>query len=160
RPAYRSCLRAHRSADQPRMSVTRRLVRRLSSSTLLCSGALMILGLALAITVGPDMVAHDPYALDLAAALQSPGLAHWLGPDDRGRDTLARIIVAGRIDVQIAIICVALPFVVGSVIGAVAGYFGGLLDAAIMRVVDILWAFPFYVLVIAIIGTLGPGLPN
>src|SRR5439155_21478397 len=61
---------------------------------------------------------------------------------------------------QIAVVCVALPFSVGSLLGAVAGYFGGLVDRMLSGLIDILWAFPFYVLVIAIVGTLGPSIAN
>jgi len=142
------------------MKAAHRLWRRLSGSPAFTSGALMLLLLMLAMVAGPAVIRHDPYMLDLGAALKPPGVDHWLGTDDLGRDILARILVAGRIDLEIAVICVALPFALGSLIGAVAGFVGGMLDAAIMRLVDIFWAFPFYVLVIAIVGSLGPGLAN
>jgi peptide/nickel transport system permease protein len=92
--------------------------------------------------------------------LQPPNASHWLGTDNLGRDLLTRILAAGWIDLQIALVCVALPFALGSVIGAISGYVGGRTDAAVMRIVDILWAFPFYVLVVAIVGSLGPGIGN
>src|SRR5262249_28396595 len=126
----------------------------------LCAGFAMMVVLGLATAFAPVVIAHDPYAINFADALQPPGIAHVFGTDNLGRDILARILVAARIDLEIASICVALPFLVGSLIGAFAGYVGGRIDAAIMRLVDILWAFPFYVLVIAIIGSLGPGLAN
>ena len=85
---------------------------------------------------------------------------HWLGTDNLGRDILARVLAAGKVDLQIAVVCVMLPFAVGSIVGAVAGYFGGIVDRVISGIIDILWAFPFYVLVIAIVGTLGPSTGN
>jgi peptide/nickel transport system permease protein len=90
----------------------------------------------------------------------APSLLHPFGTDNLGRDVLARVLDAARIDLQIAAICVALPFAIGSLIGAVSGYVGGAFDAIIMRIVDVVWAFPFYVLVIAIVGSLGPSIAN
>lgn len=142
------------------MRAPRRLLGRIRQSRSFCSGLVMLALLVLAMTVGPALMPQDPYALDLTAALQPPSLAHLFGTDDLGRDILARTLVAARIDLQIAIVCVALPFFAGSLIGAISGYVGGTFDALIMRLVDILWAFPFYVLVISIIGSLGPGLAN
>lgn len=142
------------------MRAPHRLLGRIRQSRSFCSGLVMLALLVLAMTVGPALMPQDPYALDLTAALQPPSLAHLFGTDDLGRDILARTLVAARIDLQIAIVCVALPFFAGSLIGAISGYVGGTLDALIMRLVDILWAFPFYVLVISIIGSLGPGLAN
>jgi peptide/nickel transport system permease protein len=115
----------------------------------------LLLGMALT-----PLSPYDPVAIDLRAALQPPNASHWLGTDNLGRDLLTRILAAGWIDLQIALVCVALPFVLGSVIGAVSGYVGGRTDATVMRIVDILWAFPFYVLVVAIVGSLGPGIGN
>jgi peptide/nickel transport system permease protein len=124
------------------------------------AGLAMLLLLLLAMAFGSSLSPYDPYAIDFSVALQPPGAAHWLGTDNLGRDLVARILDATRIDLQIALICVALPFLVGSVVGAVSGYVGGRTDTLIMRLVDILWAFPFYVLVIAIVGSLGPSVGN
>ncbi|MBX6320477.1 MAG: ABC transporter permease [Rhodospirillaceae bacterium] len=124
------------------------------------TGLVMLAGLLAAVLVGPLLSPYDPLAVDLGAALQPPDAQHWLGTDNLGRDILSRILVGGRIDLEIALVCVALPFAVGSLVGAVSGYVGGRADAVLMRLVDILWAFPFYVLVIAIVGTLGPGIAN
>jgi peptide/nickel transport system permease protein len=120
----------------------------------------MLAGLLLAIMLGPLLSPYDALRVDFASALRPPGAEHWFGTDNLGRDLLTRVLQAGKVDLQIAVVCVALPFVFGSLAGAIAGYFGGLTDRILMRVVDILWAFPFYVLVIAIIGTLGPSIAN
>jgi len=126
----------------------------------LTAGVGLLLLLILAMSVGPVLSPYNASDIDLRAALQSPNPAHWLGTDNLGRDVLTRIVAAARLDLQIAVICVILPFGVGSLVGAISGYIGGKVDAVLMRLVDMLWAFPFYVLVIAIVGTLGPGLAN
>lgn len=116
---------------------------------------LLLLGLA-----GPLLLPFDPTAVNFELALLPPGLEHLFGTDDLGRDVLSRVIAATGIDLQIAIMCVLIPFVIGTAIGLVSGYAGGIVDVVLMRLVDILWAFPFYVLVIAIVGSLGPSIGN
>jgi peptide/nickel transport system permease protein len=108
----------------------------------------------------PSLVPYDPLELDFSSTLQPPSLQHPFGTDDLGRDVLARVVASGRVDVQVVSVCVLLPFLIGSTIGLVSGYFGGWIDLLTMRFVDILWAFPFYVLVISIVGALGPSTTN
>jgi peptide/nickel transport system permease protein len=126
----------------------------------LAAGLIMLAVLLVAIWGAPLLVLFDPLKVEFRSALQPPNVVHWLGTDNLGRDVLARVLAAGKVDLQIAVICVMLPFAVGSIVGAVAGYFGGIVDRAISGIIDILWAFPFYVLVIAIVGTLGPSTGN
>jgi peptide/nickel transport system permease protein len=121
-----------------------------------CLFALLLFAAALGLRLSP----YDPTAIDFAQAMLPPESAHWFGTDNLGRDILTRVLDAGRIDLEIAAVCVALPFVIGSIIGAVSAYIGGLVDAVVMRIVDVIWAFPFYVLVIAIVGSLGPSVGN
>lgn len=102
----------------------------------------------------------DPDAIDLVAILQPPGSAHWLGTDQLGRDILARIIYGARVDFAMSVFGVLPAMIIGVIIGLVSGYFGGWVDAILMRLVDITVAFPFFVLIIAIVGMLGPGLLN
>jgi peptide/nickel transport system permease protein len=120
----------------------------------------MLVLFLIVVTAGQVLSPYDPLAVDLASAILPPSAEHWLGTDDLGRDVATRILSATWIDLQIALVCVALPFAIGSVIGAIAGYLGGRVDTILMRIVDVLWAFPFYVLVIAIVGTLGPSVGN
>jgi peptide/nickel transport system permease protein len=119
-----------------------------------------ILIIALLALFAPLVARHDPTALDLTSALQSPSAAHPFGTDAYGRDIFARVLFAARIDLQIGLIGVAIPLVCGTVIGLVAGFYGGVIDAVIGRVIDVVMAFPFLVLVIAIVAMLGPGLIN
>lgn len=123
-------------------------------------GAVMVLVLALGAIFGPHLLRADPLAVDFGQALIPPGLDHWFGTDDLGRDVFARVVAAAGIDLQIALMCVFLPFCIGSLVGLISGYAGGKTDIVLMRLVDILWAFPFYVLVIAIVGSLGPSIAN
>jgi peptide/nickel transport system permease protein len=123
-------------------------------------GLIMLGLLVAAIFILPALIAHDPLAVDFDSALSPPGADHWFGTDDLGRDVLARVAAAGLIDLQVVAVCVFLPFVIGSTIGLVSGYIGGIVDTLLMRLVDIVWAFPFYVLVISIVGALGPSIGN
>lgn len=115
---------------------------------------------ALAALAAPLLAPYNPLKLDLLAVLQPPSLAHLFGTDQLGRDILSRVIFAARIDLQIGVVGVAIPLAIGTLVGLIAGYFGGLVDAGIGRVVDVVIAFPFLVLVIAIVAMLGPGLVN
>jgi peptide/nickel transport system permease protein len=123
-------------------------------------GLAMLAALALLILFAPLFLHSDGMEVDFGQALLAPTADHWFGTDDLGRDVFARVVAAAAIDLQIAVICVFVPFLIGSAIGLVSGYLGGLTDIVLMRIVDVLWAFPFYVLVIAIVGSLGPSLLN
>lgn len=123
-------------------------------------GSLLIALIVGASLIGPLLMPYDPDAQDLLHTLQGPTVNHLLGTDSLGRDILSRMLSAGRVDLQIGFFCVSFPFVIGSLLGCLAGYYGGLLDTIIMRVIDIVVAFPFFVLILAIVAMLGPGLVN
>jgi peptide/nickel transport system permease protein len=123
-------------------------------------GLIMLTLIAILSFAGPSLVPYDPLELDFGSILQPPSLQHLFGTDDLGRDVLARVLASGRVDMQVVLVCVLLPFLIGSTIGLASGYFGGWIDLLTMRFVDILWAFPFYVLVISIVGALGPSTTN
>jgi peptide/nickel transport system permease protein len=124
------------------------------------AGAL-ILGASTFLAVAPELVSpHDPLAFDYQAILKGPSLAHPFGTDSFGRDVLSRVISAYRIDMQIAVFATTLPFLFGTLIGAMVGYWGGIAETIFGRIVDAVITFPFLVLVIAIIAVLGPGLGN
>lgn len=119
---------------------------------------LTIVGLLVLMAVlAPVIAPYDPIKQDLTATLQSPNAAHWLGTDKYGRDVFSRLIWGARVDLRIGFLAVLIPFVVGSVLGGIAGYFGGWLDAIVMRVVDVFFAFPFYVMVIVLVFIFGSG---
>ncbi len=108
----------------------------------------------------PLIAPYDPTALGLAQGLTPPSAAHWFGTDQLGRDILTRVLYAARIDLQIGTIGVIIPLIMGAVVGLFAGYYGGWADVVLGRIVDVVTAFPFIVLVLAIVAMLGPGLRN
>jgi peptide/nickel transport system permease protein len=110
--------------------------------------------------LAPWIAPYDPTALGLAEGLQPPNTAHWFGTDQLGRDILTRVLHAARTDLQIGTIGVTIPLIIGAVLGLFAGYYAGWPDAVLGRIVDVVTAFPFYVLVLAIVAMLGPGLTN
>lgn len=103
---------------------------------------------------------YDPYELDLMNCLQPPSRAHWFGTDNYGRDVFARVVYGARVDLTIGFVAMIVPFIIGSFIGLVAGYHGKWVDAIIMRIQDIMTAFPFTILVIAIVTILGSNISN
>ncbi len=109
---------------------------------------------------GPWLVPYDPVASNVSRALLPPSALHWAGTDQLGRDVFSRLIVATRLDLAIAASAVTLSFVVGAVIGAICGYMGGRLDRYVGRFVDILMAFPLFVLAMAMVAALGNRVEN
>ena len=119
---------------------------------------LAIIGVILFMVIAaPLLTSYNPDAQNLTAALSGFSSHHLLGTDQEGRDTFTRLLYGGRIDLQVAFIAVLFPFVLGTILGSLAGYFGGWVDIIIMRIVDIVVAFPFFVLIIALVFVLGPG---
>ena len=121
------------------------------------AGATLLVLVAL---LAPWLVPYDPVASDVPNALLPPSAAHWAGTDQLGRDILSRIISATRLDLVIAISAVGLSFVAGAVIGGFCGYQGGPLDRWVGRIVDVLMAFPLFVLAMALVAALGNRVEN
>ncbi len=120
---------------------------------------LAVVAAALVIALlAPWLAPYDPIAQDTSNTLKPPGAAHLFGTDNFGRDVFSRVIWGTRIDLQMGVIGVVFPFIIGTIIGSVSGYLGGWVDALFMRIVDVVLAFPFLVLMLAIIAILGPGL--
>ena len=118
-----------------------------------------LLALLLAISLlAPILAPANPLAQDIAIRLQPPTAAHWFGTDELGRDTLSRVLYGGRLLLGVGILAVAIGLVLGSAIGLIAGGQQGTLDAVLMRLMDILLAFPSMLLAIAIVAVRGPGL--
>lgn len=125
--------------------------------TLYC-GLAIVLGWGLLALFAPWVAPYDPLQQNGDLRLLAPTLAHPFGTDNFGRDILSRVIWGARIDLQMALIGVIFPFLLGTCIGAISGYIGGRFDALCMRLIDIVLAFPFLVLMLAIMAILGPGL--
>ena len=113
--------------------------------------------LALVAVLAPLIAPYDPIAQDLLHTLANPSTQHLLGTDQLGRDVMSRLIWGARIDLTIGVLAVLLPFIVGTLLGLISGWRGGLFDTLLMRFVDITIAFPFYVLAIALVVVLGAG---
>jgi peptide/nickel transport system permease protein len=120
-----------------------------------CSILFVIAFLAIA---APLISPYDPTAQQLTAVLQGPSAAHLLGTDEYGRDVWTRLLYAGRIDLAVGVLAVVTPFIVGTAVGLIAGYYGKALDVIVNGIIDIVQAFPFYVLVIALVFVLGAGI--
>jgi peptide/nickel transport system permease protein len=123
----------------------------------LTAGASLLILILLAVIFGPMFTHWGADTQDLTSILQGPSWHHWLGTDELGRDELTRLLYAGRTDIKVGVLAVIFPFCFGSTIGMIAGFYGGWLDWIVMRIVDVLVAFPFYVLVISLVFVVGTG---
>jgi peptide/nickel transport system permease protein len=123
-------------------------------------GGSMILAIVLVAIFAPWIAPRGAQETDYDARLVPPGREHLLGTDNLGRDIFSRIIHGSRIDLRVGMLSVLLPFLIGVVVGCLSGYYGGWVDVITMRLVDVVQAFPFLILIIAIVAVLGPGLRN
>jgi peptide/nickel transport system permease protein len=133
-------------------------MRRTDTVTLLGLG--ITLGLVVLALLSPWVAPMDPYATDPSRALQPPSPAHPFGTDVFGEDILSRVIWGARVDLLIAAAAVGIALLLGGVLGALAGFVGGWSDELVMRAMDVLQAFPNFILALGIAAALGPSLPN
>ena len=122
-------------------------------------GVLFIAFLAAALFPGV-LAPYDPNFIDYTVLQKPPSMLHPFGTDNLGRDILSRVIWAASVDLQIAVFSTTFPMIFGTIIGALIGYYGGILDTLFGRLVDLVVTVPFLVLVIAVVAVLGPGLVN
>jgi peptide/nickel transport system permease protein len=116
-----------------------------------------MVGLAL---LAPVIAPYNPDHQDLNNILAGSSSHHWLGTDELGRDVWTRMLYGARVDLRVGFLAVLFPFCLGTTVGCFAGYYGGWVDTIVMRLVDVVVAFPFYVLIIAMVFVLGPGPRN
>ncbi len=128
---------------------------RLTALAGICASLLIVVALA-----APWIVPFDPTASNVPRALQPPNATYWFGTDQLGRDIFSRVLVAARLDLMIAASAVSLSFVTGAMIGGACGYVGGRVDRWIGRFVDVLMAFPLFVLAMALVAALGNKVEN
>lgn len=136
--------------------------RRLKRNKMAVLG-LVILIILFLLAIFADLIAnYDNVVIkqNLAQRLQAPSAQHWLGTDEFGRDIFARLVHGTRVSLKVGIIAVGISIVIGGILGAVAGYYGGKLDNTIMRIMDIFLAVPSILLAIAIVSALGPSILN
>lgn len=131
------------------------MIRRNPSLT---AGGALVAILALAAILGPFVARANPLAIDLGRALAPPSAEHWLGCDSLGRDMLARVLWGARLSLGVSVAVVTVSLVLGGIIGGAAAIAGGRIDSLVMRAVDVVLAFPGFLLAIALAAILGPGL--
>jgi len=124
------------------------------------AGAAIIVAVAFVALAAPLIAGSDPLAQNLAQQAQAPSAAHWFGTDKLGRDLFARIVYGARISIRIGFVAVGLAISSGTLIGTIAGYAGGRIDALLMGAMDIMLAFPSIILAIGITTILGPSITN
>lgn len=153
-------LAAPRVAPVLRLGLGMRLQKVGLNPTLL-AGLILLAVVVLVALAAPLLTPYDPIAQKLDEAFRPPfSPGHILGTDNFGRDIWSRIAYSTQLDLQIGLVSVLFPFAFGGFMGIATGYLGGRLDTLFMRVVDVLMAFPFLVLVVAVMSILGPGLTN
>ena len=123
-------------------------------------GLAIVVGLIVIAALAPWIAPYSPVLQDLDNRLLPPSAAHWMGTDDLGRDILSRILWGARITLTVVALVAVIVAPVGLAVGVLAGYFGGWVDAALMRITDIFMAFPRLILALAFVAALGPGIEN
>lgn len=134
--------------------------RHILRNRLSLTGLLLIFALLVLAVIGPSVAPYSPYTTDPINKLESPSQAHVFGTDNLGRDILTRVLYGARISVTIAVIVLVVSGTIGTLIGIIAGYFGGGIDNILMRITDIFLAFPRLILAMAVAAALGRSLNN
>jgi len=136
------------------------LLRKVLRHGLVLAGGGVVLFLGFLAAFGQALAPYDPLAMDFTARFAPPSSAHWFGTDDFGRDLLSRVMYGARVSVQVAFIAVGISASAGVTLGVTAGYLGGWVDEVIMRVMDVIFAFPAVLLAITVMAVLGRGVEN
>jgi peptide/nickel transport system permease protein len=140
--------------------IRREFWARFQRNRLAMSGLVMVSGLFLVSLLAPWLAPYDPSLIDLKEVLMPPSPEHWLGTDPLGRDVLSRIIFGSRVSLKVGFVAVGLATLIGLMVGALAGYYGGWVDLALMRFVDLMLCFPSFFLILAVIALLEPSIWN
>ncbi len=141
-------------------SLLRQVMRRFMLHYLAVAGAAVMLLIILLSLAAPLVTGHDPLEVRLDALRQGPSRDHWLGTDLIGRDVWSRLVFGSRVSLTVGVFAVALYTLIGSFLGALAGYFGGLLDQIIMRLTDTLLSIPALLMVMIFVSIIGPSLTS
>ena len=146
--------------SNPRLEKWRDIIYKLFKNKAAVAGGIIILFYLAVAAFAPWLAPYDPYEINLDNRMHSPSLDHWMGTDDKGRDILSRIIYGSRLSMGVGFASVLFGAVFGIVLGLVAGYYGRWVDSIVMRIIDVMLAFPGILLALAIISALGPSLIN
>lgn len=133
-------------------------VRLLATNPVTVTAAVVLVVVVVLAVLGRWIAPYGENEVDVVNALQPPSGAHWFGTDELGRDVLSRVVLATGVSLQVALVSVTFAFVVGVTVGIVSGFTRGWLDTVLMRLVDVMFAFPVLLLALAIVAVLGPGL--
>lgn len=134
--------------------------KKLLHRPLALAGAVVLILMVIAVIFAPQLATHGRDDIDMFATEQAPGKGHLLGTDEIGRDVFTRLLYGGQVSLGVGFAAVILQVLIGVTLGAIAGYFGGWVDACIMRLIDIVMCFPFYVIAISMAALLGPSAWN
>ena len=134
--------------------------RRFRRHRLAMVGATILFVLTVGAVFAPLIAAHGPYSVDLSAYRLGPSLDHPLGTDSAGRDVFSRLLHAGRVSLSVGLVAVSIYTVIGVILGAIAGFYGGWLDSTIMRLADVFLSFPTLIIIITLASVLGPSIYN
>lgn len=148
------------TAEEELPGSARMVLASLGRNRVALAGGFVVAAFVLLALVGPWIAPYDPLQVDLLGNLEGPSRAHPFGTDDVGRDVLSRVVVGARTSLLIAVAGVAIALVAGVVLGELAGFYEGALDAVVMRLMDVMLAFPSILLAIVILSMLGPGLAS
>lgn len=124
------------------------------------TGAVVFLLIVLMAVLAPWLAPMDPNRVDPVSFQSAPSAAHILGTDDVGRDVLSRLLYAARVSLSVGLGAVAIYVMIGTLIGAVAGFFGGWIDGVLMRITDIFMSFPYLMVILVLVSVMGPSLTN
>lgn len=136
------------------------LYKKLAKNKAAMVGAFIVLIFIVLAILAPWIAPHDPLDIQMANKLQTPSAEHWFGTDDKGRDILSRILYGARISLTVGIVSTVIGAIVGVFLGIIAGFYGRWIDSLIMRICDVLLAFPGILLALAIVSVLGPSTFN
>ncbi|MDQ7000639.1 MAG: ABC transporter permease [Mariprofundus sp.] len=129
-------------------------------SPLMLIGGTLVLGVALLALLAPWIAPYDPTDIDVSVILMPPSWQHWCGTDTLGRDVLSRMLYGARVSLAVGFVAVGISLVLGLILGAVAGFFGGRTDSILMRITDMVLCFPTFFLILAVIAFLEPSIWN
>ncbi|WP_445683196.1 nickel transporter permease [Solibacillus sp. FSL K6-1523] len=146
--------------SSPRSEAFKTFMKRLLKNKAAVIGGLVILFIILVGIIGPFLLKTDPNAQDILNKLQPPSKEHWFGTDNFGRDIFTRVVFGTKLTLKVGFLSVLIGGIIGIVLGIVSGYYGGIIDTLIMRVMDVLLAFPGILLALAIVSVLGGSLTN
>src|SRR4029453_15430902 len=155
RPLLRPARPAHRAAKMPTNAWSRFRRNRLA-----LVGLVLVVVLAVSAALAPWLAPYDPARQSLVEKRSKPGAKYWLGADEFGRDILSRVIYGSRVALLVGVVSVLIALAGGLVLGTISGFAGGWLDAVMMRGIEILLAFPYLLLALAIVAAMGTGALN